>query len=53
MLVEVSVNLYYFGVHKHMQFNQIIFFNKCKILHVGSGGGRMSITIWDYYCYKF
>jgi hypothetical protein len=50
MLVEVSVNLHYFGFHR----KDISYcFNNCKFLHEGSGGGRMTITIWDYYCCKF
>jgi hypothetical protein len=40
MLVEVSVNLHYFGFHiKDIQINLGIFFNNCKFLHVGSDRG--------------
>jgi hypothetical protein len=50
MLVEVSVNLHYFGFHR----KDISYcFNNCKFLHAGSGRGRMSITIRNYYYYKF
>jgi hypothetical protein len=31
----------------------MIIFQQPLNLHVGSGGGSMSITIRDYYCYKF
>jgi hypothetical protein len=40
MLVEVSVNLHYFGFHiKDIRINLGIFFNNCKFLHVGSDRG--------------
>jgi hypothetical protein len=54
MLAEVTVNLHYFGFRiKDIRINQMVFFNDCKFLDVGSGGGRMTITIRVYYCYKF
>jgi hypothetical protein len=54
MLAELTVNLHCFGFHvKDIQINEMIYFNDCKFLRVGSGGGRMTITFYDYYCYKF
>jgi hypothetical protein len=54
MLAEVTVNLHYFGFDvKDIRINQMVFFNNCKFFIVGSGGERMTITIRDYYCYRF
>jgi hypothetical protein len=41
MLVEVTINLHYFGFHiKDIRINQMIFFSDCKFPRVGSGGGE-------------
>jgi hypothetical protein len=54
MLAEFTINLHYFGFHiKDIRINQIVFFNDCKFLCVGSGGGQITIATQDYYCYKF
>jgi hypothetical protein len=38
MLVEVSVNLHYFGFHRK---DISYYFNNCKFLHAGFGGATL------------